>query len=216
LNPDSPAKRVYNSSRRKEQARQTRLQMIEAARGLFIERGYSGATMEAIAQAAGVSVETVYAAFGSKRTILTKLIDFSVVGDDLPVPLLERPGPRGVRQEKDQARQVQQFAADIQEIMGRMAPLFEIMRLAAKTEPEIAEMLRGILKNRFHGIEEFITYFGSNGPLPAGLTPDEAAETVWALTSADVFNLMTVDRGWSAQQYGRWLARTLAHYLLPV
>jgi TetR/AcrR family transcriptional regulator of autoinduction and epiphytic fitness len=174
LNKEKPAKRTYNSSRRKEQARLTNRQIVEAARKLFIERGYSGATIEAIAQEAGVSVETVYATFGSKRAILTGLIDVSLVGDDEPVPLLQRPGPQAVQQEKNQQHQIQLFARDMTEIMGRMAPLFGIMRVAAKTEPEISEVLQNILESRVHGMEAFIRYLAANGPLRDNLSQAEA------------------------------------------
>ena len=214
MNKEKPAKRTYNSSRRKEQARQTRSQIVEAARKLFAERGYSGATIEAIAQEAGVSVETVYATFGNKRAILSKLIDVSIVGDDEPVPLMQRSGPRAVQQEKDQYRQIELFSRDIQEIMGRMAPIFGIMRVAAKTEPDISEMLQHILENRVHGMQEFITYLIANGPLEENITPGEAAETVWAISSAEVYSLLTIDRGWSSEQYGQWLAKALTKLLL--
>jgi AcrR family transcriptional regulator len=214
LNKEKPIKRAYNSSRRKEQAHQTRREIVEAARKLFAERGYSGATIEAIAQEAGVSAETVYATFGNKRAIISRLINVSIVGDDEPVPLMQRSGPRSVQQEKNQHRQIQLFARDIQEIMGRMAPIFGIMRVAAKTEPDISEMLQHILENRVHGMREFITYLIANGPLQENITPDEAAETVWAISSAEVFSLLTIDRGWSSEQYEQWLAKMLTKLLL--
>ena len=111
------SKRTYDSSRRKEQARLTRREIIKAARKLFITYGYSGATMESIAREAGVAVETVYASFGSKRAILSNLIAVSLVGDDEPIPLLQRQGPLTVMQEKDQLRQIQLFADDMAEIL---------------------------------------------------------------------------------------------------
>lgn len=209
------AKRAYNSSRRQEQARLTRRQIVEAARKLFIERGYAGATLDAIAQQAGVAVETVYASFRNKRAILAKLVDISVVGDDEPVPLLQRAGPQAVQKETDQRRQIEMFAQDIYEIMSRMAPLFEVMRTAAKTEPDIHEMLKKILNSRLQGMGEFIKFLSANGPLRKGLTRAEAAESVWALTSAEEFTLLIVDRGWSAEQYKGWLAETLERVLLP-
>ena len=214
MGEEKPAKRTYNSSRRKEQARLTSRQIVEAARKLFIERGYSGATIEAIAQEAGVSVETVYATFGSKRAILTRLIDVSVVGDDEPIPLLQRPGPQAVQQEMDQKHQVKLFAHDMREIMERMAPLFGIMRVAAKTEPDLSEMLQNILESRVHGMEEFIRYLAANGPLQADISLAEAAETVWAISSAEVYSLLTADRGWSGDQYEQWLVKTLTRLLL--
>jgi TetR/AcrR family transcriptional regulator of autoinduction and epiphytic fitness len=211
---EKPTKRIYISSRRKVQANQTRLQIVEAARKLFSERGYTGATIDAIAMEAGVASETVYAAFGNKREILSKLIDVSVVGDDRPIPLMQREGPLSVMQEKNPLRQIEIFSHDIQEIMNRMAPIFEIMRVAAKTEPEIADMLQQILKSRYHGMEKFIQYLSANVTLQEDLTQDEAAETVWAITSAELFTLLTIDRGWSSEKYEQWLAKTLKKLLL--
>jgi len=207
MRKEKSTRRAYNSSRRKAQANQTRLLILEAARKLFSERGYNGATIEAIAQEAGVAPETVYAAFGNKREILSKLIDVSIVGDDKPIPLLQREGPLSVQQEKDPTRQIEIFAHDIQEIMHRMAPIFEIMRIAAKTEPDIADMLHNILTNRYHGMETFIQYLTIN-------TSTNAAETVWAITSAELYTLLTVDRGWSREKYEQWLASTLKKLLL--
>lgn len=214
MEKDKANKRTYNSSRRKAQANQTRLLIVEAARKLFSERGYNGATIEAIAQEAGVAPETVYAAFGNKREILSKLIDVSIVGDDKPIPLLQREGPLSVQQEINPIRQIEIFAHDIQEIMHRMAPIFEIMRIAAKTEPDIADMLQQILASRYHGMEKFIEYLSSNTTLHKDLSKSEAAETVWAITSAELYTLLTVDRGWSGEKYEQWLVRTLTRLLL--
>jgi AcrR family transcriptional regulator len=208
-------KRTYNSSRRQEQARQTRSQIIEAARKLFVERGYAGATIEAIAQEAGVAVETVYASFHNKRALLSMLVDVSVKGDDEPVPLLEREGPQAVKQEADQRRQIEMFAEDIVEIMARMAPVFGIMRAAAKTEPDISGMLQNLLRQRLQGMKAFINFLTRNGPLRDDLTGDQAAETVWALTSGEVYTLFILDLGWSGEDYKEWLVKNLIRLLLP-
>jgi AcrR family transcriptional regulator len=208
-------KRTYNSSRRKEQALQTRRQIVEAARPLFIERGYAGATIDAIAQNAGVAPETVYAAFGSKRAILAGVFDVSLVGDDLPIPLLERRGPQEAMHETDQHRQIELFAADIYNIMSRVAPLFDVMRVAAKTETEIAEMFENILKARFQGMLAFVRALIKNGPLRPGIAAEKAADTVWALTSAEVFTLLQTNRGWSEEEHKQWLADSLTRLLLP-
>jgi AcrR family transcriptional regulator len=215
LNTKRPPKRAYNSSRRQEQARQTRLQIVEAARVLFIERGYAGATLESIAQRASVAVETVYASFGNKRAILSKLIDVSLVGDDLPIPLLGRQGPQAVQHETDQHRQIELFVNDIYEIMSRMSPIFDIMRVASKTEPDISEMLQNMLNARVQGMMTFVRALMKNSPLQGGLTPEEAAETVWALTSSELYALFITNRGWSEKQYKQWMINTLEKLLLP-
>ena len=208
-------KRRYNSTRRKAQARATRLKIVEAARKLFTAYGYTGATIESIAQEAGVAPETIYAVFGNKRAILARLIDISVGGDDESIPLLERPGPQTVLQEHDPHQQLHLFAQDISTILERVTPIFEIMRLAAKTEPDIAEFLQSLLKERLHNMKAFIQSLSQYGLLRDGLTDTQAAETVWTLTSPEVFRLLIVDREWSIGQYSLWLADALTRLLLP-
>jgi AcrR family transcriptional regulator len=208
-------KRVYHSSRRREQALQTQREIIEAAQSLFTLRGYAGATIEAIATQAGVATETVYATFGSKRAILSKLLEVSLAGDDLPIPLLERQGPQAVMRETDQHRQIELFVNDMYGIMSRMAPLFDIMRVAAKTEPDIAEMFHNLLNTRAQNMSIFVNALVKNGPLRDGLTPEEGADTIWMLTSGEVFILLNTDRGWSEEKYKRWLIDALTRLLLP-
>src|SRR4029077_7660013 len=98
---------MYRSALRTEQARQTRARMLDGAQQVFAERGYATSTMEAIAAEAGVAVDTLYAGFGSKRGLLSALMDVRVGGDEEPVDLLERSGPQGVRREPDQKRQIE-------------------------------------------------------------------------------------------------------------
>jgi AcrR family transcriptional regulator len=208
-------RRPYDSTRRQAQARETRRQILESAGKLFIEHGYAGATLESIAQEAGVSPQTVFATFGNKRTILANLIDLAVGGDEQPLPLLQRPGPQAVKQDSDQRRQIRLFVKDMRQILERVGPIFEIMRLAAKTEPEIATLLQRMLNERLQNLSEFVKWVAKPGPLRAGLTPTVAAETVWALTSAELYRLLTVDRAWSGDRYEQWLGDTLILVMLP-
>jgi len=118
-------------------------------------------------------------------------------------------------QEKDPHRQIQHFASDMTEIMGRVAPLFEVMRSAAKTEPDIAIMLQKLLSERVGGMKVFIHALISNGPVRDGLSLEDAAETVWALSSGEVYTLLVKDRGWPTEKYRQWLADSLSTLLLP-
>jgi AcrR family transcriptional regulator len=208
-------KRKYHSSRRQEQAQETRQRILAAALKLFSTHGYAGATVEAIAQEAGVAPLTIYAGFGNKRSILASLIDVSVGGDERPIPLLQRPGPQSVLREKNPTRQIHDFAADISNILERVAPLFEIMRMAAKTETEIAEMLKSILEKRLHNIGVFVQHVSANTSLREGLDNFQATELVWAIASPEVYRLLTVDRGWSKARFSIWLGDTLTRLLLP-
>ena len=208
-------KRPYNSSRRRAQARVTRLKIVEAARKLFAEYGYTGATIESIAQEAGVAPETVYAAFGNKRALLVRLIEISVGGDDEPISLLERPGPQAVMQETDVHEQLRLFGQDIAVILERVAPIFESMRLAAKTEPDIADLLHNLLGERLQNMQKFAYSLSAHGRLRGEMTESEAAETIWTLTSPEVFRLLVTDRGWSREKYSQWLTDALEKLLLP-
>lgn len=211
----NPPKRKYDSSRRQVQARQTKLQIAEAARGLFFERGYAGTSMEAIAEKAGVATETIYAAFKNKRNVLSFLFDISIGGDDEPVRLLDRPDPQRVLHETDQRRLLALFAKDITQILHRAAPVFEVLRIAAKTEPEIAELVQRLLRERLANMNMVAKQVSATGPLRDGLNRVQAAELIWAMTSPELFRLWTVDRGWSTERYETWLTDTLVRLLLP-
>lgn len=208
-------KRRYSSARRQAQAAETRRKIVAAAYTLFAEQGYAGTTIENIAQEAGCAVQSIYAIFGNKRAILTRLVEVSVGGDEAPIPILERPEPQAVRQERDQRRQLQQFAQGIAEIMARMRPIFEILRIAAKTEPDIAALLQQLLDERLQNMIKFAAWVAANGPLREGLDIEAAGETVWLLTSAEVYHLSIVDRGWTRERYAQWLSTTLITLLLP-
>jgi TetR/AcrR family transcriptional regulator of autoinduction and epiphytic fitness len=214
MSKQTHSKRKYDSTRRKTQARETQRQIVAAARALFIQYGFAGTTIEAIAQQANVAVETIYATFGSKRNILSRVVDFSVTGDDEPVPLLERDSIKAVEAELDQRQQIGMFANRIADIMSRVAPLFQVMRTVSKTEPEIAQILEEFLNGRLQGMEQFIHALAQHGPLRNEFDERTIIETVWALTSAEVYNLMTLDRGWSGEQYENWLAGMLTQLLL--
>ncbi|MBL8099799.1 MAG: TetR family transcriptional regulator [Anaerolineales bacterium] len=214
--PQKQTKRKYDSSRRKAQAFETHQQILEAADRLFNINGYSGTSIEAIAQKASVAPETIYATFKNKKTILSMLIKTSILGDDdNPVPIMLREQIREVAEEKNQKRQIQMFAKRIHLLMSRVGQLLEVMKSASKTEPEIKRLLKKYLDGRFQGMGFFIDCVMANGALRNKLDKLTATETVWLLTSAEVYNLLIIERGWSGEEYEIWLSQTLTDFLLP-
>ncbi len=211
----NPPTRKYDSSRRQVQARQTKLQIAEAARGLFFERGYAGTSIEAIAEKAGVATETIYAVFKNKRNVLSFLFDISIGGDDEPIRLLDRPNPQAVLNETDQRRQLSLFANDITQILHRAAPVFEILRIAAKTEPEIAELVQRLLRERLVNMNMVAKQVAANGPLRDGLNRVRAAELIWSMTSPELYLLFQRDLHWTDERYTDWLKDTLIRLVLP-
>jgi AcrR family transcriptional regulator len=208
-------RRRYASALRAEQARQTRARILDAAQHVFAGKGYAASTIEAVASEAGVAVDTVYATFGSKRGVLSALMDVRVGGDDQPVGVLDRAGPQAVRRERDQGRQVGAFARDVTAIIERARPVDDILRGAAAVDPEIAALRAGIQESRFQNMVHFVSWVTANGPLRGGMSEEEGAAIVWSLTSPEIHRLLRVDRAWTMDQYAEWLARTLTLTLLP-
>jgi AcrR family transcriptional regulator len=213
--PEVKPKRVYDSSLRKQQASQTRMRILDAAQRLFAERGYAASTVEAIAAAAGVAVDTVYAAFGSKRGVLQALLNVRVGGDEAELDLLARAGPRAVQREPDQRAQLAAFAADVSAILERARPVDDIIRGAAAVDPEIASLRSGAQAYRYGNIRQLVSWLAEKGPLRDGLSLDDAAAIAWTMTSPEVHGLLRVARGWSAERYAAWSAQSLARILLP-
>jgi AcrR family transcriptional regulator len=215
MTEQKPSTRTYNSSRRQAQARQTRLQIAEAARTLFLARGYGGTSIEAIAEKAGVAPETIYATFKNKRKVLSFVFDIAIGGDDEDIRLLDRPDPQAVLQETDQHRQLTLFAIDITKILHRAAPVFEILRIAAKTEPEIAELVQRLVRERLANMNMVAKQVAVNGPLREDLNRVRATELIWSMTSPELYLLLTRDLHWNDEQYTYWLTDTLIRLLLP-
>jgi AcrR family transcriptional regulator len=212
--PAKKRKRTYNSTRRQAQADETRRQILQAAEAAFTERGFSGATVEGIAGEAGVSPETVYAGFGSKRNLLAALVDLAVGGDDQPVPLLQRPQAQAALHDPEPVRQVQLFSEHIAQILSRVSLLFEVMRMAAKTEPEIAALLERMLRGRLANMQVLAESLAAHAGLRPNLSVEQAAEILWVTSSPEVYLLLTRDRHWSQQRYVNWLADSLDRLLL--
>ena len=209
------AGRRYDSSLRREQASQTRLRVLDSAQKLFAERGYAASTIEAIARAAQVAVDTVYAAFGSKRGVLKALLDVRVGGDGAPIDLLDRPRPQAVRREPDQRRQIAAFAEDVSAIIERVRPVDDIIRGAAAVDADIAAFRTAVQEHRFGNMRQLVSWLVANGSLRDGLTEEEAAGIVWTMTSPEVHRLLRVSRGWTPERYSTWLRDSLTRILLP-
>jgi len=207
--------RRYDSSLRKEQARQTRARVLDAAERLFADRGYASSTIETIASDAGVGVDTVYATFGSKRGLLSALMDVRVGGDDQPVDILDRAGPQSVRREPNQRRQLAGFAEDVSAIIERARPVDDIIRGAGAVDAEIAAYRARMQETRFENMRRFVSWVAANGPLRAGVSELDAAAIVWSLTSPEMHRLLRVERGWTPERYREWLGQTLTRTLLP-
>lgn len=212
---DVKSRRTYSSQLREEQARQTRIRILEAAQRRFTDSGYAATTVESIAKEARVAVDTVYAAFGTKRDLLAQLAYFRAAGDDAPVAVIDRAGPQAARRETDQRRQIAMFARGVTSIIERVRPVDDILRSAGAVDAGVASLRTHIQEERFSSIRAFTGWLAKNGPLRGGVSTGDAATITWTLTSPEVHQLFCNARGWSRARYIRWLTESLTEILLP-
>lgn len=207
--------RVYDNAARQTQSAETRQRIVEAAHRLMVERGYRRTTVAGIAEAAGVHVDTVYALVGRKPVLLRELIERALSGTDRAVSAEERDYVKAILSEPDPAHKLAIYARAVRHIQGRMAPLFLALRDASATEPEAGVVWREISDRRAANMRDLVRGLDRAGGLRADLSVDDAADMIWATNSSELYALLTVERGWSPDQYERWLADTWCRVLLP-
>jgi len=207
-------KRQYDNSRREAQLRASKAGVVEAARRLFIERGYVATSIESIGEAAGMPLATLYRLFGSKRGILNAVLEVSFVGDDEPVALHDRPSAQAAYAEGDPRGVIAGFAHVCREVADRSAPMHQVLRSAAAVDEEAAQLLGEINRQRLEGQTRVARLLAKRRALAPGLSVKDAADVIYTLMSPDVHRLLTQERGWSSDRYEAWLATTLANALL--
>ena len=200
-------KRPYTSAKREAQARETRRALLEAALERFVATGYAATTIQAIAEHAGVAVQTVYAAFGNKRELLRHLIESTITGDDDPRSITERPEALAVAAEPDPRRRAELDAAFSRAITERVAPIVRIAGEAAASDPELATMMETVKTAR--RAEMIASARIVAGPDGLRVSESEAAATLYVLYSPPVADMLMRDYGWSPKRYEKWLARMI-------
>ena len=208
-------RRRYDSSRRQEQAAGTRAAVLDAARRLFLERGYAATTVAAIAGEAGVSVETVYKAFGSKAGLVKAVVDVAIVGDDEPVPMVQRERVRRIEAEANARRKLTMYGEHLAESAPRRVPVELLVRAAAASDAGAAGVWDQLEAERLAGMSLFARHLDDGGHLRPGVSADEARDVLWTYNSPELYSLLVLRRGWSTPRYGRWVADALAAALLP-
>jgi AcrR family transcriptional regulator len=213
--PSVKPRRPYDASGRQEQARRARLAMLQAAHRLFLERGYSATTMPAVAEAAGVSVQSVYKAFGNKAALLKAVFDVAMAGDDEPMPMLQRAALGRVRDEPDPRRKLELYGEFVAEVTPRHVPVQLLARAAAVTDPEAAGVWEQLQAERLAGLTVFARALHDEGHLRPGVPVEEARDLLWTCNSPETYDLLVLQRGWTPERYGRWVADSLIAALLP-
>ncbi len=207
-----PSRRKYNSPLRADQARQTRDRILDAAYRLFADDGYARTTIAAVADAAGVSPETIYLTFGGKRGLLEGVIEMAIAPEADP-STQEDELWKELAQVSDARDRLEAMVEYSCAILARTRPVHAVIRGAADKEPFAAALGSRLLHDRLTiQTERIERYLGS--ALRPGLSVSEAGERYCALTSPELCHLLTVEFGWTASRHRNWLTSLLDAELL--
>jgi AcrR family transcriptional regulator len=200
--------RTYQSPRRRQQAEETRRAILGAARTLFAERGYAATALSDIAEAAGVSVPTLYSSIGSKATIARALVEFTNEQSDIPqndrIQQATTNGPDLLRANAHLVRVLNERSGDI----------IRALLMAAASEPELAPALEA--GRRYHREAEYANAYRLAGmqALRPGISAEEAGAIITTLALPEVIGHLAEVEGWSFDKIEAWLAETLIRLLL--
>lgn len=198
---------------RTARSRSTRTRITTAATELFTTAGYSSTSIAAIAARAGVSEQSVYYSFGTKRAILTAALDLAIAGDDEPVPTLERPWVRDALADPDPRGQIRRQVAGAADVYRRAAPLLDVVRSAATIDAELAEVWATNLQQRLTVQRVFAEALARKTPLPADMAVDAAADTALAILSPETYHLLVHHQGWVHTRWRDWATNALQRLL---
>lgn len=196
-------KRRYRSTRRREQAEGTRSRIIGAAHDLFLAQGYGRTTIAEVARAAGVAVETVYAAFRNKATLLRRVWYAAIRGDDEDVRLLDRPEIRAVLAEPDLATRLRRHAVVVTAVFRRITPLFHALQGAASSEPAAATILAEFDERRLDAAAHYARAAATTGML--AISEEECRDVFAATLDGALWHRLVEERGWRDERFAEFL-----------
>lgn len=205
--------RSYDARGRLEQAQRNREIIIEAARRAFLEGGYAATTINAVAQEAGVSVETIYKGFGGKSGLVRAIYQRGLAGrGDKAAP--ERSDAMSAH-EADPRAIIRNWDALTAEVSPLVSPILLLVRSAATTDPELAELLSESDDQRLTRMRQNARLLADRRFLRKGVTVERATEIMWAYTSPELYDLFVMRRGWTPERFGEFVASALTAALLP-
>ncbi|TCC27505.1 TetR/AcrR family transcriptional regulator [Kribbella speibonae] len=202
------SRRRYDSLRRTTQAMETRAEIARAARRLFDSRGWADTTVREVAREAGVSVPTVYAAYGNKVGLTRAVAESADLAADAPQMVAELEAAAA-----DPARQLTAMAAYDRRLFERAGDVILMIREGGRSEPDLATTYSD---GRTRGDETRIQVFSSwpSGTLRTGLDLRTAVDVYAAICNIDVYTTLTTERGWTPDRIEEWWGQALARELL--
>jgi AcrR family transcriptional regulator len=202
-------------TRKQFAAEETQRVIVGAASRLFLEHGYHATSIGRIASEAGVAVQTIYNAVGSKRDLLSRVLDFAAAGERAPVPV-----PQFMREQAesdpdpDPRRIIAQLVEFWRSALPRTAPVFRIIREAAAADPEIAALERDRSAQRLRNYQQAARLLADRKALRPKMTIDDAAAAIFAIGHPESYRALVLDGDWDDDDWSNWVQATLEAALL--
>lgn len=213
LVPTTRKPRKYDASTRRAGAERTRRRVLEAARHLFLTRGYAATSVAGIARWAEVSVDTVYNAVGRKPDLMLAVHDMVLSAGNEPVPAEQRDYVIEIREAVTAERKISLYATALARLLPTTTPLMNALGDAGRTDTRCRTMWETINARRAANMLHFAADLRATGELRADLTDGQVADLVWSMNSAEFFGLHAA-RGTTADEFGALLADVWTRTLL--
>jgi AcrR family transcriptional regulator len=202
-------------TRKQLAAEETQRVIVEAASRLFLERGYNATSIGRIASEAGVAVQTIYNAVGSKRDLLSRVLDHAAAGERAPVPVSQFMREQAESEPNPNPRRIiAQLVEFWRGALPRTAPVFRVIREAAAADREIAVLERGRAAQRLHNYRQAAQVLADRDALRPGITIDGAAAAIFAIGHPETYRALVLDGDWDDDAWANWLQATLEAALL--
>ncbi|MDQ6726651.1 MAG: TetR/AcrR family transcriptional regulator [Actinomycetota bacterium] len=205
--------RGYDSTRRREQARQTRETIVDTARRLFLDAGFAPTTIAIIAAEAGVSVDTIYKGFGGKPGLVRAICEQALAGEG-PVPAEDRSDAMQAA-EADPREIIRRWGGLTTEVAPRVAPIMLLVRATAASDPDMAVLQTELEAHRLDRMTTNARRLAAAGHLRPGVTAELAGEILWTYSSPALYELLVMGRRWPVDRYAAFIAEAMVAALLP-
>jgi AcrR family transcriptional regulator len=205
---------VKSAGKKGEKSRQTRRRIMQAAYELFVDQGYGATTLQSIAERAGVAVQTIYFAFGNKPSLLKEVVDVTIAGDDEPIPTMQRAWFLDALAAGTAGAQLRAHVRGTCEVLGRVAPIIDVLRTAGEQDPSLAGMWQQDADPRLDVHLAAARSLAAKPGARAGLSVEHTGDVLFGVLSPELYLLFVRDRGWTPGQWEQWAHDTLRAQLL--
>ena len=204
----TPKKRSYNSESRQAQSQETKNRILASAKMLFESKGFEKVAIEEIAREAQVSAPSIYSIFQSKRGVLLGLMDEALSPEQFEA-LVEKG-----KKEKSPRKRLEITASIARQLYDAEKTQLSFLQGASILDPVFKGLEIERERRRHQRQKETVESMANEKVFTDNLSLSKIRDVLWAFTGRDLYRMLVVERGWSSDEYEKWLADLLIQALL--